>query len=429
VFSNAGHPTTSWYAATATPFPQLPELQQDTRADVCVVGAGYTGLGAALELAQRRVSVVVLEAAQVGSGGSGRNGGQVHVGQRNDQAWLEKTLGRDDALRLWGMSQDARTHLLALIAEHDIACDFRPGMIHARHRKGGEAQDAAHIDFMRSRYGYDQLALIGEEALARELGTDVYHGGLVDHGGGHLHPLNLALGMARAAMAGGGVIHEQTRATGWRREGGSIVVETPKGRVICDQLILTGDGYLDDLVGGAARARVMPINNFILATEPLGERADGIIRSNAAVADTRFVVSYFRKSPDGRLIFGGGENYRPGFPPDLKAFVRRHMLKIYPDLADVEVTHAWGGTLGITVHRAPFVRELAPGVRIAAGYSGQGVVLAPWFGKLLADAVLGEGEELALLARLPTPPFPGGRLLRWPLTVAGLSWYALRDRL
>lgn len=429
MFSNAGHPATSWYAQTATPFPTLPGLQQDTRADVCVVGAGYTGLGAALELATRGVSVVLLEAAQVGSGGSGRNGGQVHTGQRNDQAWLEKAVGRDDALRLWRMSQDARAHLLGLIAEHQIACDFRPGMIHARHKRGGEAEDAAHVAFMQDRYGYDQLALVGEDALADELGTDVYHGGLVDHGGGHLHPLNLALGMARAAMAAGAVIHEQTRATAWRREGGSIVVETPQGRVICGQLILTGDGYLDELVGGAARARVMPINNFILATEPLGERADTIIRSNAAVADSRFVVSYFRKSPDGRLIFGGGENYRPGFPPDLKAFVRRHMLQVYPDLADVEVTHAWGGTLGITVHRAPFVRELAPGVRIAAGYSGQGVVLAPWFGKLLADAALGEGEGVELLSRLPTPPFPGGRLLRWPLTVAGLSWYALRDRL
>jgi len=201
------------------------------------------------------------------------------------------------------------------------------------------------------------------------------------------------------------------------------------GRVTCDQLILTGDGYLDAVAGGAGRARVMPINNFLLATEPLGERAETIIRSGAAVADTRFVINYFRKSPDGRLIFGGGENYRPGFPPDLKAFVRRHMLKVYPDLAEVEVTHAWGGTLGITVHRAPFVRELAPGARIAAGYSGQGVMLAPWFGKLLADAALGEGEGVELLAKLPTPPFPGGRLLRWPLTVAGLSWYALRDRL
>jgi gamma-glutamylputrescine oxidase len=426
---NTGHPPTSWYAATATPFPTLPTLQQDVRADVCVIGAGYTGLGAALELATRGVSVVVLEAAQVGSGGSGRNGGQVHTGQRNDQGWLEKALGRDAALALWRMSQDARAHLLALIAEHDIACDFRPGMIHARHRKGGEAQDAAHVAFMRDRYGYDQLALVDAAALADELGTDVYHGGLVDRGGGHLHPLNLALGMARAAMAAGATIHERTRATAWRREGGTIVVDTPQGRVTCDQLILTGDGYLDALAGGAARARVMPINNFLLATEPLGDRAETIIRCGAAVADSRFVINYFRKSPDGRLIFGGGENYRPGFPPDLKAFVRRHMLKVYPDLAGVEVTHAWGGTLGITVHRAPFVRELAPGVRIAAGYSGQGVMLAPWFGKLLADAALGEGEGVELLSRLPTPPFPGGRLLRWPLTVAGLSWYALRDRI
>jgi gamma-glutamylputrescine oxidase len=429
VFANTGHPATSWYAATATPFPALPGLQHDARADVCVVGAGYTGLGAALELARRGVSVVVLEAAQVGSGGSGRNGGQVHTGQRNDQAWLEKTLGRDAALALWRMSQDARAHLLGLIAEHQIACDFRPGMIHARHRGAARREDAAHVAFMARRYGYEQLALIEPDALAEELGTDAYHGGLIDHGGGHLHPLNLALGMARAAMAAGATIHEQSRATAWRREGGSIVVDTPQGRVTCDQLILTGDGYLDALVGGAARARVMPINNFILATEPLGERADSIIRSNAAVADSRFVVSYFRKSPDGRLIFGGGENYRPGFPSDLKAFVRRHMLKVYPDLADVAVTHAWGGTLGITVHRAPFVRELAPGVRIAAGYSGQGVVLAPYFGKLLADAALGEGEGVELLSRLPTPPFPGGRLLRWPLTVAGLSWYAMRDRI
>ncbi|MEH0199193.1 FAD-binding oxidoreductase [Caulobacter sp. CCNWLY153] len=426
---NLGHPATSWYAATATPFDPLPALDGDAFADVCVVGAGYTGLGAALELASRGVSVVVLEAAQVGSGASGRNGGQAHMGQRNDQAWLEKAVGRDDALLLWKMALDARSHLAATIAEHAIACDFTPGMIHARHRPRGEGEDLDHIEFMADRYGYHELEPIDEDALAQELGTSVYHGGVRDNGGGHLHPLNLALGLAKAAMAKGAVIHERSRAREWRREGGKIVVETAAGRVLCDQLILTGDGYLDELAGPQARARVMPINNFVLATEPLGERAERIIHSNAAVADSRFVVNYFRKSPDGRLLFGGGENYRPGFPPDLPGFVRRHMLKIYPDLADVKVTHAWGGTLGITVHRAPYVRELAPGVRVAAGYSGQGVMLAPWFGKLLADAALGETAGVDLLSRLPTPPFPGGRLLRWPLTVAGLSWYALRDRL
>jgi gamma-glutamylputrescine oxidase len=182
-------------------------------------------------------------------------------------------------------------------------------------------------------------------------------------------------------------------------------------------------------MAGGARDRVMPINNFIAVTAPLGAQADEIIRSNAAVSDSRFVVNYFRKTPDGRLLFGGGENYRPGFPSDIAGLVRKNLAKIYPRLADIPITHAWGGTLGITMSRMPFVGEIAPGVRVASGYSGQGVMLAPYVGKLLAEAALGETAGVDLLSRVPTPPFPGGRLLRWPLTVAGLTWYALRDRL
>ncbi|WP_419254193.1 NAD(P)/FAD-dependent oxidoreductase [Caulobacter sp. ErkDOM-YI] len=419
---------TSWYADTATPFPSLLPLRGDVRADVCVIGAGYTGLGAALELARRGVSVIVLEAGRVGSQASGRNGGQVHTGHRRDQAWLEKTVGQDDATALWRLAQDARTHLHATITDHAIACDLKPGMIHARHRPGGEAEDAAHIEHMARRYDYDALSLVGTGDLARDLGTDVYHGGLIDRDGGHLHPLNLALGLARAALAAGATIHEHSRALSWTRQGGKIVVFTADSRITCDQLIISGDGSLNHMAG-RARDRVMPINNFILTTEPLGDLADQIITSDAAVADSRFVVNYFRKTPDGRLLFGGGENYRPGFPADIAGFVRRHMLKIYPRLKDVKISHAWGATLGITMNRVPFVAQVAPGVRVASGYSGQGVMLAPYVGKLLADAALGEGAGVDLLSRLPTPPFPGGGLLRWPLTVAGLSWYGLRDRL
>ena len=419
---------TSWYAATATPSPNLPPLTGDVRAAVCVIGAGFTGLGAALGLARRGVPVIVLEAGRVGSQASGRNGGQVHTGHRRDQAWLEKTVGPDDAMALWRLALDARAHLHAVIADHAIACDLKPGMIHARHRPGGEGEDAAHIEHMARRYGYDALSLVGTADLAADLGTAVYHGGLLDRDGGHLHPLNLALGLARAATAAGATIHEHSRALSWTRQGGRIVVFTAQGRVTCDQLILSGDGSLNHMAG-RARDRVMPINNFILTTEPLGELADHIIASDAAVADSRFVVNYFRKTPDGRLLFGGGENYRPGFPRDIAGFVRRHMLKIYPQLKDVKISHAWGGTLGISINRVPFVGEVAPGVRVASGYSGQGVMLAPYVGKLLADASLGEGAGVELLSRLPTPPFPGGGLLRWPLTVAGLSWYALRDRL
>ena len=173
----------------------------------------------------------------------------------------------------------------------------------------------------------------------------------------------------------------------------------------------------------------MPINNFIAVTAPLDDVADTLIRSNAAVSDSRFVVNYFRKTPDGRLLFGGGENYRPGFPSDIAGMVRKNLAKVYPQLADIPITHAWGGTLGITMSRMPYVGEIAPGVRVASGYSGQGVMLAPYVGKLLADAAMGDAAGVELLSRAPTPPFPGGRLLRWPLTVAGLTWYALRDRL
>jgi gamma-glutamylputrescine oxidase len=415
----------NWYAATAHDHPDLTPLDGDVSVDVCIVGAGFTGLGAAMALAER-ARVVVLEAGRVGCAATGRNGGQVHTGQRRDQAWLEKTVGQGDALALWRLAEDARAHFKALT--DTIPCDWRPGMIHARHKPNGEAEDAAYVELMASRYGYDQLALIGEADLAGELGTDVYHGGLVDRGGGHVHPLNLTLGMARRAIAAGAVVHEHTRAQTWRREGGKIVVETTSGRVTCDQLILSGDGSLNAMAG-KVRARVMPINNFIAVTAPLGDLADTIIRSNAAVSDSRFVVNYFRKTADGRLLFGGGENYRPGFPSDIAGMVRKNLAKVYPRLADIPITHAWGGTLGITMSRMPFVGEIAPGVRIASGYSGQGVMLAPYVGKLLADAALGETGGVELLSRLPTPPFPGGRLLRWPLTVAGLSWYALRDRL
>lgn len=410
----------NWYAAAAAQAPELPPLAGDVSVDVCIVGAGFTGLGAAMALASR-AKVVVLEAGRVGCAATGRNGGQVHTGQRRDQAWLEKTVGRDDALALWRLAEDARTHFRALTDAID--CDWRPGMIHARHKPGGEAEDADHIALMAERYGYDQLALIGEKDLAVELGTNVYHGGTIDRGGGHVHPLKLARGMAR-----GLTIHENTRAQTWRREGGKIVVETACGRVTCDQLILSGDGSLNAMAG-SARARVMPINNFIAVTAPLGELAGDVIRSGAAVSDSRFVVNYFRKTPDGRLLFGGGENYRPGFPSDIAGMVRKNLAKIYPQLADVPITHAWGGTLGITMSRMPFVGEIAPGVRVASGYSGQGVMLAPYVGKVLAEAALGDTAGVDLLSRAPTTPFPGGRLLRWPLTVAGLTWYALRDRL
>jgi gamma-glutamylputrescine oxidase len=426
---NSGHPDGSYYRATAHPFPSQPALEGEMRADVCIVGAGYTGLGAALALAGRGFSVVALEAAEIASGASGRNGGQIHSGHRRDQDYLETAVGRDDALALWRLAEDAKAHLRGLIAEHAIACDLKPGMLTVDHKPRHVAQSRAYAERLATRYGYPHLEIVEKAQLDEMLGAKGYHGGVLDRGGGHLHPLNLALGIARAAIAKGARLLERSRAVSYSSKGGKAVVETARGSVVADWLLLAGDGYLSGL-DRQVEARVMPINNFILATEPLGpERARSLIRDDVAVSDSRFVVNYFRLSADRRLLFGGGETYRSGFPPDLPNFVRPRMLQVFPQLSDMRIDHAWGGTLGITTTRLPLVRRLAPNVLTASGYSGLGVMLAPYFGRILADAVAGTLGSFDLLARLPVMPFPGGRLLRWPTLVAAMSYFALRDRL
>lgn len=422
---NNGHPSDSWYVATAedTSYPVLDDAHHT---DVCIIGGGYTGLGAAIELSWQGIHVTLLDSARIGSGASGRNGGQIHTGQRIDPEKMADILGEDAARQLWDISEDAKASLHALIREHHIDCDLKHGLVHAWHKPGYEADDRAYADFV-ARYGYDKIRLLDKAEVAEELGTDVYHGGSFDAGGGHLHPLKLAQGMARVAAAQGAQIFENSHVLSYRKIAKGIHLHLENGFIVtCQRLLICGNGYMEGL-SEEIDSHVMPINNFILTTEPLDDSA--ILPHDYAASDSRFVVNYWRKTPDNRLLFGGGENYVPWFPKDIRAFVRRNMLKVYPQLADVKISHGWGGTLAITMSRASFVRSLAPGVWTSAGYSGQGVVLAPYFGKLLARAVTGNAHDIDLLSRLPTPAFFGGRALRWPALVAGLSYYALRDRL
>lgn len=424
--SQSDHPT-SWYAATANRSSPLPPLQGGARADVCVIGGGYTGLSAALHMAEAGLDVVLLEAGRVGSGASGRNGGQIHTGQRRDQDWLEARVGLDDAKALWRMAEDAKALLHDLITRHAIDCDVRPGLIVADHKPGYVAHSHAYARKLNEVYDYPHAAPLTREELREMVGSEAYHGGMIDHGGGHLHPLNLALGLAEAARRAGARLYERSRALRIE-EGAKVRVITASGSVEADWVLECGDGLQDGL-DRRVDTHVMPIANYIAATAPLGERAREIISNGAAVADSRFVVNYYRLSGDGRLLFGGGESYKRGLRPNPGEFVRPYMLKIFPQLADVSIDYGWGGILGITMTRLPFVRKLSPRVLTAAGYSGQGVMLAPYFGKLLGEAVRGQLGEFDLLARLPVPAFPGGPLMRWPLLVAGMSYYALRDRL
>ena len=424
----AGEYPPSWYAATAVVMPDLPALQGEVRADVCVVGAGYTGLSAALHLAKAGLRVVVLEAQRVGFGASGRNGGQVGSGQRLHQDELERAAGHDAAHALWDMAEEAKALVADLIEAHAMeGVDPRPGVVTACYGKGEVEATHAYAEKLARDYGYDQWEALDWEGMRDLIGSRAFQGGGIDWGAGHIHPLNFSLGLAKAAMIAGVVIHEASEATRIDH-GGKPVVQTAQGRVVCDHVILACNGYLSGLAP-EVEARVMPINNFIIATEPLGDRAADMLSQPVAVADTKFVVNYWRLSGDGRLLFGGGETYGYRFPKDIAGLVRKPMLAIYPQLKGVRIDHAWGGTLAITMTRMPCFRRVAGNVMAASACSGHGVALSTLAGKLMAQAVQGQAEGFDLMASLPQPRFPGGVAGRWPLLVLAMTWYGLRDRL
>ena len=419
----------SYYAATADVLAPFSALRGEVRADVCVIGGGYTGLSAALHLARAGRAVVLVEAHRVGFGASGRNGGQVGSGQRLEVDDLERMAGRATARRLWDMAEEAKALVRDLAAAGGVT--FHPGIAHAC-RTGAEV---AHSHQMAERlardYGYDQITPLDRDGFRDLVPSPAYVGGDLDRGAGHLHPLNYALAIARQADAAGVRIHETSPVHAIQhasRADQKTIVQTDRGRVVCDQVILAANGYLGSLNGQVA-ARFMPINNYIVATEPLGARAAQVLRDRIAVADTKFVVNYWRLSDDDRLIFGGGETVSYRFPRDIAAKVRKPLAEVYPELADVKITHAWGGTLAITMNRMPYFARPAPNALSASGFSGHGVAMATLAGKLMAEAVTGQSEGFDTMAALPSRAFPGGGMLRWPMLVAGMAWYSLRDRL
>ncbi|WP_430463725.1 NAD(P)/FAD-dependent oxidoreductase [Tabrizicola sp.] len=426
VNDRAGEYPPSFYAATRAEFAPCPPLVGEVRADVCIIGAGYTGLSAALHLAEKGLSVVVVEAHRVGFGASGRNGGQVGSGQRQDQIWIEKVMGRDAAHRLWDLAEDAKALVKTLITHHDMPCTFYPGIAHACWSDTEVRDTHAYAEKLHRDYGYDQLEPLDRAGIQGLIGSKAYRGGEIDRGAGHVHPLNYAIGLARAAQKAGAVIHEMSEVTEIT-EGAKPHVHTARGRVTCDQVILAANGYLGDLEPKVA-AKVMPINNFIVATEPLGDRAAEILSEPVAVADTKFVVNYWRLSEDNRLLFGGGESYGYRFP-DLVKTVRKPMLEVYPQLKDTRIDYAWGGTLAITMNRMPCFTRPRPNILSASGYSGHGVAMATLAGKLMAEAVAGNAGDFDLMASLPQPRFPGGTGFRWPLLVLAMTWFSLRDRI
>ncbi len=335
----------SYYLATATELaPPLPSLDGDITTDVCVVGGGYAGLSTALHLARQGAAVALLEQARVGSGASGRNGGQVHTGLRHDPQWFEARFGVPAAKQYWALALEARAYLDTLIARYQIDAQYCPGLLHAVHRRRYLDEARAHVDEHLRHYPGTQLRFVEADELRTLVATQDYCGGYLDLSSGHLHALNLALGLSRAARSHGAKVFEHTRAmrleptpAGWR-------VHTDRGVINAAKVVFAGNGYLRNLQP-AVQARVMPLQNFIVTTEPLGRAgAENLIRNRMAVSDSRFVVCYFRITPDDRLLFGGGETYTQSQPRDIRALVRPHLLRVFPQLSDARLDYAWGVT-------------------------------------------------------------------------------------
>jgi len=422
-----GKHANSWYSATANALKEFPPAKGAATYDVAIVGAGFSGLSAALHLSELGFNVCVLDAHRVGWGASGRNGGQVGTGQRLEQGELEKRVGDRLARQAFDIGLEATDLVRSLIKRHKIKCSYKDGTIEASHRTRLDDELKEYAAFMVEKYNYTSMRFLSKEEMREKVGSSGFSTGILDTNTGHLHPLNYARGLAKAAVKAGADIFEMSRVTSV--EGGlPCKVKTQDAEISAAHIILAANGYLGDLDKQVAN-HVMPINNFIVATEPLDEQfATSLIRDGEAIFDTRFVVNYFRLSDDKRMLFGGGENYSYKFPADIEKTVRKPMLEVYPQLKDVKIDYAWGGTLAITMERLPHFEFRPDGILNVSGYSGSGIHMATMSGKLAAEAINGQMGRFDIMQSLPTPKFPGGAMLRWPLLPLAMTWYALRDK-
>lgn len=417
----------SYYAASANAAPVRPRLEGDVETDICIIGAGYTGLSSALFLLEHGFRVTVLEAAKVGFGASGRNGGQIVNSYSRDIDVIERTVGPKQAQLLGQMAFEGGAIIRERVAQYQIDCDLKDGSVFA----AVTDKQMAHLKGQQKlweRYGHTQLELMDKRRIGQVIGSELYVGGLLDMSGGHIHPLNLALGEAAAVESLGGVIHEQSAAIRIER-GPQPAVHTEQGRVRARFIIVAGNAYLGNLVPELA-AKSMPCASQVITTEPLSaELAESLLPQDYCVEDCNYLLDYYRLSADKRLIFGGGVSYGARDPRNIEAIIRPKMLKAFAQLKDVKIDYTWTGNFLLTLSRLPQVGRIGDNIYYSQGCSGHGVTYTHLAGKVLAEALRGQAERFDAFAGLPHYPFPGGQLLRTPLTALGALYYSLRDKL
>ena len=417
----------SYYAASANPVPERPELNGEVETDVCIVGAGYTGLSTAIALLESGFKVSIVEAAKVGFGASGRNGGQIANSYSRDIDGIERSVGPKQAKLLGDMAFEGGRIIRERIAKYNIQCDLKDGGVFAantpKHMKHLESQKK-----LWERYGHTQLELMDAKRIREVVDSDAYVGGMLDMSGGHIHPLNLALGEAAAVESLGGVIYEQSPAIRIDR-GANPVVHTPNGRIKAKFVVVAGNAYLGNLIPELS-AKSMPCGTQVITTEPLSaELAKSLLPQDYCVEDCNYLLDYYRLTSDKRLIFGGGVVYGARDPANIEAIIRPKMLKAFPQLKDVKIDYAWTGNFLLTLSRLPQVGRLGDNIYYSQGCSGHGVTYTHLAGKVLAEALRGQAERFDAFADLPHYPFPGGRLFQVPFSALGAWYYTLRDKL
>ena len=418
----------SYYSRSAVPAPDRPALAGQIDADVCVIGGGIAGCSTALHLAERGYRVALLEAHQIGYGGSGRSGGQAIGGYACGQHKLEQQVGFENARRMWDISVEGLRLIRDRVARHGIDCDLHWGQLHTAIKARQRADLLAEQQELTDRYGYQQLRFMERAEVESLLATRRYCAGIYDAGSGHLHPLNYTRGLAAAAHAAGVQVFENSAVTALHIAD-PAVVSTANGSVRARFVALCCNAYGEPLVP-ALRARIMPVGTYIVATESLGQaRIEQLMRENIAVTDSNFVLDYFRRSADHRLLFGGRVSYSGVDAFDTANATRRRMLKVFPQLTDVRIEFAWGGYVDITMNRAPDFNRLAPNVYYLQGFSGHGIALTGIAGQLVAEAIAGQAERFDVFTRLRHRRFPGGAALRMPALVLAMLWYRMRDLL
>lgn len=416
----------SYYAASGLPQPARPPLQGEVVADVVVIGAGYTGLSSALHLAEAGFKVVVLEAAQVGWGASGRNGGQLVHSYSRDMDVIEARYGATTAQALGSMAFEGAKIIRERIAKYQIDCHFKPGGMFAA-ITAKQVSQLEHHKALWERYGHTELRLLDAAQSEAAIGTRRYKATLLDDSTGHMHPLRLAQGEAAALESLGGVVHEGSPVLRIER-GDPAVVHTAQGRVKARFVIVACNAYIGGLEPQLA-ARSMPCGTQVIATEPLGDRFPEILPTDYCVEDSNFLLDYFRLSADRRLLYGGGVIYGARDPQHVESIIRPKLLKTFPQLQGVRIDYGWTGNFLLTLSRLPEVGRLSSNIYYSQGCSGHGVTFTHLIGRVLSEVIQGQANRFDAFAQLPHYPFPGGRLFRVPLTALGAWYYDLRDKL